>query len=219
MALSKVNFNSLNLTPTASKTVVFNSNNNGIEAGDVGGSMVLISELTASSSATLSFTSGIDSTYKEYLFKFINIHPSSTDVNGEQFKFNFSVDGGSNYNVNKTSIFFYALNTEADSLYGPTYYNGGDLGNSSDAQIMSSELGGDNDQCISGHLRLFNPSDTVGVKHFLCEVNEARASDGAEANYLSGYANTTSAINAVQFAMNRSGETIQSGSIKLYCIS
>ena len=52
MALSKVNFNSLNLTPTASKTVVFNSSNNGIEAGDVGGSMVLISELTASSSAT-----------------------------------------------------------------------------------------------------------------------------------------------------------------------
>ena len=219
MALSKVNFNSLNLTPTASKTVVFNSSNNGIEAGDVGGSMVLISELTASSSATLSFTSGIDSTYKEYIFKFIDIHPSSTDVNGESFKFNFSIDGGSNYNVAKTSTFFYALNTEADSNAGPTYYNGGDLANSTGDQIVTSELGGDNDQSVAGHLHLFNPSDTVGVKHFTAQFNEARASDGSEANYLSGYANTTSAINAVQFSMTRSGETIQSGSIKLYGIS
>ena len=218
MALSKVNFNSLNLTPTASKTVVFNSSNNGIEAGDVGGSMVLISELTASSSATLSFTSGIDSTYKEYIFKFIDIHPSSTDVNGESFKFNFSIDGGSNYNVAKTSTFFYALNTEADSNYF-SYYNGGDLGNSTGDQIVTSELGGDNDQSVAGFLHLFNPSDTVGVKHFIAQFNEARASDGSEANYLSGYANTTSAINAVQFSMTRSGETIQSGSIKLYGIS
>ena len=218
MALSKVNFNSLNLTPTASKTVVFNSSNNGIEAGDVGGSMVLISELTASSSATLSFTSGIDSTYKEYIFKFIDIHPSSTDVNGESFKFNFSIDGGSNYNVAKTSTFFYALNTEADSNYF-SYYNGGDLGNSTGDQIVTSELGGDNDQSVAGFLHLFNPSDTVGVKHFIAQFNEARASDGSEANYLSGYANTTSAINAVQFSMTRSGETIQSRSIKLYGIS
>ena len=218
MALSKVNFNSLNLTPTASKTVVFNSSNNGIEAGDVGGSMVLISELTASSSATLSFTSGIDSTYKEYIFKFIDIHPSSTDVNGESFKFNFSIDGGSNYNVAKTSTFFYALNTEADSNYF-SYYNGGDLGNSTGDQIVTSELGGDNDQSVAGFLHLFDPSNTVGVKHFIAQFNEARASDGSEANYLSGYANTTSAINAVQFSMTRSGETIQSGSIKLYGIS
>ena len=218
MALSKVNFNSLNLTPTASKVIKFNSSNNGIEAGDVGGSMVLISELTASSSATLSFTSGIDSTYKEYIFKFIDIHPSSTDVNGESFKFNFSIDGGSNYNVAKTSTFFYALNTEADSNYF-SYYNGGDLGNSTGDQIVTSELGGDNDQSVAGFLHLFNPSDTVGVKHFIAQFNEARASDGSEANYLSGYANTTSAINAVQFSMTRSGETIQSGSIKLYGIS
>ena len=185
------------------------------------GSMAFIKKLTASSSGTLSFVDGassvvLDDTYKEYLFTFNNIHP---EEDNRSLGMTMSIDGGSNYNVAKTSTFFYVLNTEADSLYGPTYYNGGDLGNSTGDQIVTSELGGDNDQCISGHLRLFNPSDTVGVKHFLCEVNEARASDGAEANYLSGYANTTSAINAVQFSMTRSNETIQSGSIKLYGIS
>ena len=71
MAISKVNFNSLNLTPTASKTVVFNSNNNGIEAGDVGGALVLISEQTASNSSTIDFTSGIDSTY---YYSFFSVH-------------------------------------------------------------------------------------------------------------------------------------------------
>ena len=72
MALSKVNFNSMNVTPSASKAIKFNSSNNGLETGDIGGSMVLISTQTASSSSTIDFTSGIDSTYKEYLFVHCN---------------------------------------------------------------------------------------------------------------------------------------------------
>ena len=38
------------------------------------GSLTHIATQTASSSASLSFTSGIDSTYKEYIFYFVNIH-------------------------------------------------------------------------------------------------------------------------------------------------
>ena len=103
MTISKVNFNSLNLTTTASQTVVFNSNNNGIEAGDVGGSLVLISEQTASSSANITFDTNIDSTYKEYIFKFINMQSASTDV---AFQVNFR-DGGSSYDATKTTTYFY----------------------------------------------------------------------------------------------------------------
>ena len=40
------------------------------QALSTGGSQVLLSETTASSDSTISFTSGIDSTYKEYIFKF-----------------------------------------------------------------------------------------------------------------------------------------------------
>ena len=78
MALSKVNFNSMNVTPSASKAIKFNSSNNGLETGDIGGSLVLISTQTASNSSAISFTSGIDSTYKEYQFHFIDIHPQLT---------------------------------------------------------------------------------------------------------------------------------------------
>ena len=55
------------------------------------GSMVLLSEQTASASASISFTSGIDSTYPIYKFEFINIHPSVQNANPQ---FNFSTDGG-----------------------------------------------------------------------------------------------------------------------------
>ena len=77
-----------------------------------GGSMNLISTQTASSSATLSFTSGIDSTYKEYVFKFYNIHPAT---NNAKFTFSLSIDGGSNYNVTKTTTMFRASHDEDDS--------------------------------------------------------------------------------------------------------
>jgi len=91
VAISKANFNSFNVTPTANKFITFNSNNNGLAADDVGGSLKLISTQTASSSATLSFTSGIDSTYKEYIFKIINVHPSASN---QRLAVNFSVDTG-----------------------------------------------------------------------------------------------------------------------------
>jgi hypothetical protein len=42
------------------------------------GGLVLLSTQTASASASISFTTGIDSTYKEYMFIFNNIHPSQS---------------------------------------------------------------------------------------------------------------------------------------------
>ena len=178
------------------------------------GSLTFISKQTASSSATISFTSGIDSTYKEYIFYFKNLHNSDDD---NQFSFNFSTDGGSNYNITKTSTHFYAIHTEADST-AFSYYAGGDLANGTGDQILSAELGGGNDESLSGEMYLFDPSSDTFVKPFIAKVNEYRASAGISTNYVSGYGNTQSAINAVQFSMIRSGETIQSGKIKLYGI-
>jgi hypothetical protein len=87
-----------------------------LEAG--GGNMVFIKKLTASSSGTLSFVDGassvvLDNTYKEYIFTFKNLHPSSdSDV---QLQFNGSADTGSNYNVTKTTTYFSAYHYESDA--------------------------------------------------------------------------------------------------------
>jgi hypothetical protein len=80
-----------------------------VSAGD---GITLISSQTASASASLSFTTGIDSTYRTYLFKFINIHPSTNGA--DEFQFNLSTDGGSNYNVTKTTTLFTTYHNEAD---------------------------------------------------------------------------------------------------------
>src|SRR5210317_2114975 len=92
------------------------------------GSKVHIKTLTASSSATLSFVHGtdgvvLDSTYPIYNFEFINIHPASDNV---FFQFNLSSDGGSNYNVTKTTAYARSYHLENDSATILEYDTGRD---------------------------------------------------------------------------------------------
>jgi len=214
MALSKVNFNSLNVTPAASKAIKFNSNNNGLETGDVGGSLVLISTVTASSSSTISFTSGIDSTYKEYIFKFINIHPSNDE---KIFQFQGSINSGSSYGVTITSSAFRARHYENDGVAALGYRDGDDLAQSTNFQYLNSNTGSDNDECVSGTLHLFDPSNTTFVKHFIANVNSVASTPDSSQHFIAGYFNTTSAINAIQFKMDTNN--IDAGTIKMYGVS
>jgi len=214
MALSKVNFNSMNVTPSASKAIKFNSSNNGLETGDIGGNLVLLATQTASSSATLSFTSDIDSTYKEYIFKFIDIHPS---VDESAFQFNMSIDTGSNYNVTKTSSLFRAYNDETDSYTALAYHPQQDLAQGTGFQTIGYGIGNDNDQSLSGELHLFEPSSTTFVKHFMATCNLYEDGNFTIQQFLGGYGNTTSAVDAIQFKMD-SGN-IDAGTIKMYGVS
>ena len=192
-------------------------NNNSMSAitstpsGVGGGSLSLLSTQTASSSSTISFASGIDSTYKEYIVKFFDVHPATDDAN---FSFNMSIDSGSNYNVTKTSSFFRLYHQEDDSQQGVSYYTGGDLAQSTGTQLLSYGCGNDNDQCTTGFLHLFNPSSTTFVKHFIGRTNTYESTNNSWGGFLAGYGNTTSAINALQFSM--SSGNIDSGQILLF---
>ena len=216
MALSKVNFNSLNVTPSASKVLKFNSNNNGLEAGDVGGSLVLISTSTASSSSTIDITSGIDSTYKEYIVKFINIHPATDSVH-----FLFQGDTGTNtsYNQTITSAAFRAYNYEGAGTPTLQYYASGDLDQDTDFHYMTgnSGVGNDSDQSFNGTMHLFDPSNTTFVKHFLINTNSYGPSNYTMNFFAGGYFNTTTAITRLRFKY--SSGNIDSGTIKLYGVS
>jgi hypothetical protein len=177
------------------------------------GGMKLISSQTASASASISFTTGIDSTYKEYQFYFINMHPATDNV---QFSFNLSTDSGSNYNVTKTTTYFRAIHDEADTTTGVAYDTGSDLAQSTGFQTISTNLGNDNDQQLSGFLTLFNPASTTYVKHFISNVNTYTNDDFTLNPFCAGYGNTTSAINAIQFKM--SSGNIDDGTILMYGI-
>jgi len=182
-----------------------------VSAGD---GITLISSQTASSSASLSFTTGIDSTYRTYLFKMINMHPATDAV---KFQFNMSTDSGSNYNVTKTTTYSSAYHYESNAGEGLTYDTGNDLAQSTSDQPLSHYLGNGADESTSGFLILFNPSSTTYVKHFIANCNQYRADNISENDYSAGYGNTTSAINAVRFQM--SSGNIDAGTIYMYGIA
>ena len=182
-------------------------------------SMVLIKEITASASATLSFVHGtdgvvLDSTYPIYVFKFINIHPSSDGVN---FQVNFR-DGGAAYDATKTSTAFGAQHNESDSSTGLAYDTSKDLAQSTGVQKLDAQgdTGADNDQSGAGEMFLFNPSSTTFVKHYMARFHNYNITDYSIDSYTAGYCNVTVAIDGVQFSY--SSGNIDDGKIKLYGI-
>ena len=172
-----------------------------------------LATVTASSSATLDFTSSIDSTYNIYKFRFIDMHPASDDA---VFQFQGSTNGGSSYGVTITSSAFRAFHNEADNSAGLNYEGSNDLAQSTNFQYLMEGIGSDAKEAGSGELYLFNPSSTTFVKHFMCDTHFRQKSDATQRNLNAGYFNTTSAINAIQFKMSN-GDT-DSGRIALYGI-
>jgi hypothetical protein len=177
--------------------------------------LVLLSTQTASNSATISFTTGLDSTYDEYIFKFIDVHPRTDLVN---FQFNMSTDSGSNYNVTKTTTIFASYHYENDMDAGLLYNTANDLAQSTAFQNLTSYNNFSNaaDSSVCGTLQIFNPSSTTYVKHFISAVHSMHDDDARiftlQTN-TAGYGNTTSAVNAIRFQMT-SGNF--DGIIKLY---
>ena len=201
--MSAIARNAANLITTSGvvlKGAVNNDSFDNVTAlpSSIGDGITLISSQTASNSASISFTTGLTSTYKAYKFVFSNIHPRSNVVD---FQFNMSTDSGSSYNVTKTTTDFYAYHTEADSS-DLDYLGSNDLAQSTAFQPIAGAVGSDADQSVAGTLQLFNPSSTVYVKHFISNINYTWQGDGTEQEFVAGYGNTTSAVNAVQFKMS-----------------
>ena len=190
-------------------------NNNSISAvtsvGLTQGKMTLLQTQTASSSASISFTSNIDSTYPIYVFKFINIHPSA------DASFTFQADTGTNTNYNQTitSSAFNAYHYENDGAYDLTYNTNKDLAQSSNFQRIGT-LNSENDDSCNGILHIFQPSDTTFVKHFLCVMNSSAVTPATYNDFVGGYFNTTTPLTRFQFKMSTGN--IDSGTIKLYGI-
>ena len=183
------------------------------------GSMVFIKKLTASSSSTLSFVNGssdvvFDSTYKEYVFTFKDIHPSA---NATRLKFNASDDTSSHsYDVVKTTTMFNAYHNEGGSASALAYETGTDEAQSTASIFLGNDTKNDDDACMTGFLQIFNPSSTTFVKHFISRCATYANADFAVDSYKSGYFNTTSALTAIQFTMSTG--SIDAGDICLYGI-
>ena len=173
------------------------------------GNLTLLTTATASSSATISFTSNIDSTYNSYLFKYINVHPASNSYLTVGFR-----DGSTAYDATKTTTAFNAQHDESGGNGQLAYAASWDLAQSTAYQPLAPDIGDGNDECASGTMHLFAPSSTTFVKHFIAETNQYHPSDFSQVWYMAGYCNVTAAIDGVQFKM--SSGNIGSGTFKMY---
>ena len=195
----------------AGGNTLWTSNGSGVlsSVSGFGGAQVLISSQTASDSASISFTSGIDSTYKEYVFEFFDINPATDQAH---FQFQVNAAAGSGYNETITSSAFRAFHTEADAT-GFGYNTGNDQVQGTAFQVLGDYIGNGADESLAGELHLFNPSNTTYVKHFYATTNFYRYVDRTDNHFYAGYINTTSAIDEIQFKMS-SGNF--DGKIKMY---
>jgi len=184
-----------------------------INSALVPGGPILISTATASNASSVDITSGIDSTYDEYMFVFTDINPATDDVS---FYFNGSDDASSwSYDIVKTTTYINAYHSEDDSSTSLNYSTGSDLAQGTGGQRMASGVSSDADHSAAGTLHLFNPSSTTYVKHFYSTNSHTGNYNGATGGYMAGYFNTTSAITAVTFLMS-SGNF--DGTIQMYGI-
>ena len=191
-----------------------------LDSGLAKGAITLIKTVTlASAAASISFVDGassvvLDNTYKEYIFYFNNIHPASAST----YTFNLSIDTGSNYNVAKTTTAFQAEHAEGDGTPQLEYRASDDLAQGTGYQLIGDGIGAENDNSLSGFLHLFEPSSTTFVKHFIVTSQQLTGGTQHSKNsYVAGYANTTSAVDAIDFKM--ASGNIDAGSISLYGVN
>ena len=167
----------------------------GVSTGDV----VLLSSQTASGDSEIDFSSGITSTYGEYIFRFYNINPATDSAN---FLFQVNATDGADYNdSNITSAGFYAHHTEADAS-SLSYEADLDLAQSTSFQPLVLSMGNGADESYAGELHLFNPSSTTYVKHFISTGNVYATSDYTQNTFVAGYVNDTTAIDDIRFKMS-----------------
>ena len=180
----------------------------------------LIKTLTASGDASLSFVDGsasvvFDGTYDEYMFVCTDINPATDNTD---FKFWMSIDGGSNYGLNKVTTLFGAKHNEADSQTSLAYQTGYDKPPQPDeTQWLAFQCGNGSDESIAGILHVFSPSNTTYVTHFYSRMSNYGASDEHWDVFQSGYTySNTEAVDAIQFKM---GSGNFDGVIQMYGIS
>ena len=191
-----------------------------VNAGLKGGNgPVLISTSTASGASSVDITSGITSTYDEYMFVMTDINPAT---DGTSFCFQVNAVGQTGFNETCTSTFIRAYHGQGGQ--GPGFSYQGDTTDQALGTALQqisepgNALGNASDECFAGILHLFRPANTTYVKHFYsaASMNTSPSGQGINYNvygYCQGYFSVTAAITEIRFIMS-SGN--MDGTIQMY---
>lgn len=167
--------------------------------------MILLQTQTASSSATLDFTTSISSTYDEYIVEFLSVAPATT---GDEFRMRCSTDGGSTWD--STAGRYYHNNTRMASTTLTSYNGGGSATTFGLAHNVDSSVSA---LSVSGSIRL-QPTGSAqrwitGQLHYLPQSSD-RIINFVNGDYENG------SYNAVRFYYSTGN--IASGTIRIYGI-
>lgn len=151
----------------------------------------LIASTTASAAASIAFTSGIDSTYRNYLFVLDNVYPATNAV---LFHMEVSTDAGSTWK--QTSYLSSVFAHMSDGTTGNTAVT-------TSVRLSHTQLSNTAGSGWSGHVLLPNPSSASNFKQI--KFNGSYLQTGALIqDFVDGggvWASATTAINAIRFIM------------------
>jgi hypothetical protein len=176
------------------------------------GALVLLEQHTASSSASLDFTTAIGSGYDEYLIELLNLVPAT---NATHLHLNVSTDGGASYDSGAGK---YAWAQWAWVSNGTGF-----IGSNSDTKMVLSHNNGTgisgtaSNGGASGHLRLFSPLSGSHYTTLRASVGFFGSAGVDYAAETRGRYISTTAVNALRFTM--SSGNIASGTIRMYGIA
>jgi hypothetical protein len=176
-----------------------------------GGAWNYIATATASSSASLEFTSNIDSTYSVYVFVLKNILFAT--VSNGNLHVTLSTDAGSSYH--STSYYSSTSGYDNGGTLRSAFVSNGSALNLADNQYAETQYGG-----LSGCVELIDPSQASGIwttmnwqlgGHTSVSTGGPCPQTGCGSRYATGD------IDAVKFLASEGN--IESGEIRMYGIS
>lgn len=166
--------------------------------------IVFISSQTASSSSSIDFTSGIDSTYSEYIVEMVNITPATDSAS---LTLVTDSNGGASFDVGATDYQETEIAVNSASLAGVV--------DTAEAYIgIAYTIGNAAEESYCGTLRFFNPAGTTKYKIFVADGTHVDNAGNLKRTLGGGARMNTAAINAIRFIMD-SGN-IASGTFNLY---
>lgn len=177
-----------------------------IPTAALGSSLVLISTASASNSAAIDFTSGINSSYDEYLLVITDLIPAT---NGSNLNLRVSEDGGATFKAG-ASDYSYANNVCTDvSSNAPTGSTG------ANAILVAASLCNVTTTTFCGEIRFWSPSGTAKNKKFSYDASYT-SSVGNLLRLVGGgnFILDSNAINGIRLLM--SAGNITSGNFALY---
>ena len=186
----------------------------GVAGASAAADVVLLQTQTADGDASITFDSGIDSTYGEYIFGVYNFNPSA---NGSSLDMQCNAASATGYNEQIQSTSFKAVHSDDDTTDAGTlsYDTSRDQANGTSNQLIIWKSHNAASANANGIIHLFNPASTTYVKHFICRSQSIDSTSPAYStdSFIAGYINTTTAIDDIKFS---STEGTFDGVIKMW---